>query len=37
MNENMLKMWKGKVKLLYSTLKDSDAAILGASALGWEV
>ncbi|MBP1594192.1 MAG: hypothetical protein H6Q12_1210, partial [Bacteroidetes bacterium] len=24
-------------KLLVSELKDSDAAVLGASALGWEV
>ena len=37
MNENILPMWKGKVRLLYSTLKDSDAAILGASALAWEL
>ena len=37
MNENLLQMWKGKVRLLYSTLKDSDAAILGASALAWEL
>ncbi len=37
MNDNLLEIWKWKVKLLYSTLKDSDAAILGASALGWEL
>ena len=37
MNDNLLKFWKGKIKLLYSTLKDSDAAILGASALAWEL
>ena len=37
MNENMLPIWKGKVKLLFSTLPASDAAILGASALGWEL
>lgn len=35
MNENMLSIWKGKVKLLFSTLPASDAAILGASALAW--
>lgn len=35
MNENVLKIWKGKVKLLYSELDESDAAILGASALAW--
>lgn len=33
--ENMLDMWKGKVKLLTSGLEASNAAILGASALGW--
>ena len=37
MNENCLKMWKGKVDLLFSQLKESDAAILGASALAWEL
>lgn len=35
MNDNLLKIWKNKVKVLYSSLKDSDAAILGASALAW--
>ncbi len=35
MNANLMPVWKGKIKLLYSTLKDSDAAILGASALAW--
>ncbi|MBR6002315.1 MAG: ROK family protein, partial [Bacteroidales bacterium] len=35
MNENVLNLWKGKVKLVYSSLKESDAAILGASALAW--
>ena len=29
-------VFKGKVKLLMSELKESDAAVLGASALGWE-
>jgi len=37
MNENILKIWKGKVKILFSILKESDAAILGASALAWEL
>ena len=37
MNENLLKIWKGKVKILFSQLKESDAAILGASALAWEL
>ena len=37
MNENVLPIWKNKVKVLVSTLKDSDAAILGASSLAWDV
>ena len=37
MNENVLPLWKGKVDLLFSQLKESDAAILGASALAWEL
>ncbi len=37
MNENVVRFWKDKVKVLFSTLKDSDAAILGASALVWDV
>ena len=37
MNENLLPIWKGKVKILFSQLKESDAAILGASALAWEL
>ena len=36
MDRNMLNMFKGKTKLLLSELKESDAAVLGASALGWE-
>lgn len=36
-DNNVLNIYKGKTKLLVSELKDSDAAILGASALGWEV
>ena len=36
MEKNMLSIWKGKVKLLPSELKEADAAVLGASALGWE-
>lgn len=35
LNENSLSIWKGKVKVLFSSLKESDAAILGASALAW--
>ena len=37
MDENVLKIYAGKTKLLLSQLKDADAAVLGASALGWEV
>ena len=37
MNENVLSLWKGKVKIVFSQLKESDAAILGASALAWEL
>ncbi len=35
MEENLLKIWKGKIKIVFSSLKESDAAILGASALAW--
>ena len=35
LNENVLPLWRGKVKVLFSALKESDAAILGASALAW--
>ena len=35
-DNNVLNIFKGKTKLLVSELKDSDAAVLGASALGWE-
>ena len=37
LDENVLKIYEGKTKLLVSELKDADAAVLGASALGWEV
>ena len=36
MDKNMLNIFAGKTKLLFSQLKESDAAVLGASALGWE-
>jgi len=36
-DDNILKIYEGKTKLLISELKDADAAVLGASALGWEV
>ena len=35
MEENLVSIWKGKIELLPSALKESDAAILGASALAW--
>ena len=35
MEANLVSIWKGKVELLPSALKESDAAILGASALAW--
>jgi glucokinase len=37
MEKNLLPIWKGKIKILFSILKESDAAILGASALAWEL
>lgn len=36
MEKNMMQIFKGKVKILLSELKEADAAVLGASALGWE-
>ncbi len=36
MDRSMLKIFKGKPKVLLSELKEADAAVLGASALGWE-
>ncbi len=35
MNDNLLPMWRNKIKVLISCLPESDAAILGASALAW--
>lgn len=35
MEENLLKIYQGKVKLLPSELQESDAAILGAASLIW--
>ncbi len=37
MEKDLLPIFRNKVKLLRSELKESDAAVLGASALGWEV
>lgn len=36
MDRNMMAIFKGKPKVLLSELKEADAAVLGASALGWE-
>ena len=35
-DDTIMPIFKGKAKLLLSELKESDAAVLGASALGWE-
>ena len=37
MERNLLPIYQNKIKLLFSELKESDAAILGASALVWEI
>lgn len=37
MEKNLLPIFQNKVKLVFSELKESDAAILGASALVWEM
>ena len=36
MEEAMMPIFKGKVKILLSTMKYADAAVLGASALAWQ-
>lgn len=35
-DKNALSFHRGKVKILNSELKEADAAVLGASALGWD-
>lgn len=35
MEQNLLPLWKGKIPVSVSALKDSDAAILGAASLVW--
>lgn len=37
MENNLIQIFQNKVKILVSHLKESDAAILGASALVWEM
>jgi len=36
MEENLLPIFRNRMKILFSEMKDSDAAVLGASALAWE-
>jgi glucokinase len=36
MEANLIEVFQNKIKILVSHLKESDAAILGASALMWE-
>lgn len=36
LEKNLMVCYKGKPKVLLSELKEADAAVLGASALGWE-
>lgn len=35
-DKNVMPIFRGKTQILLSELKESDAAVLGASALGWE-
>lgn len=35
MNDNLLQVWKNNIEIRYSSLKESDAAILGASSMVW--
>ena len=37
MEENLLPIFQNKIKLIFSELKEADAAVLGASALVWEM
>lgn len=36
LDRNIMSIFKGKPKVILSELKEADAAVLGASALGWE-
>ena len=36
LDKGIMPIFKGKCKVIISELKESDAAVLGASALGWE-
>lgn len=37
MEENMLHLYKDRVEILFSSLSDAEAALLGASALAWDM
>ena len=34
-DKNVMPIFRGKTQIILSELKESDAAVLGASALGW--
>ena len=36
-DDNVLNIYKGKAKFLVSSLEGSSAAVLGASAVGWDI
>lgn len=36
MDKSVMSIFRGKTQVILSELKESDAAVLGASALGWE-
>ncbi|MDE5684365.1 MAG: ROK family protein [Muribaculaceae bacterium] len=36
LDRSVISVFKGKAKIILSELKEADAAVLGASALGWE-
>ena len=36
LDKNIMECFRGKAQIIVSELKESDAAVLGASALGWE-
>ena len=36
-NEHVMPIFKGKAKFLVSGLMSMNAAVLGASALGWDI
>ena len=36
MEDNLMPIFRNKVNVVFSEMKDADAAVLGASALGWD-